>query len=263
MARCVRVVSGLLGGFGLDVRGCCAGDAHAHSRVSLPTLSILFPNQHPHSEERYRSCGYREELHAIKRTLDALHHFGGPTGKGGGGGGGGGGGLSANSRKQQPAAAAAGAGAGATQQQEGKENAGGFIPMPPPPQSGGRGAGPRRRGLFTVLTEQDEDEQATLPNPRGVNLGSEAAEEEVARLRRERDMLLSSGNYDVDDPIIQELTKLIRERGGANEEGGGVPGGVVSQASTTTFSAENGEQGPAMGVSGGAGAAAAGASVSS
>lgn len=261
MARCV-CVWGLVCAGELDWVCVVAVSGTPTPVRALPTFIDLVPKPTPtYSEERYRSCGDREELHAIKRTLDALHHFGGP-GKGGAGGGGGGG-LSANSRKQQPAAAA-GAGAGATQQQEGKENAGGFIPMPPPPQSGGRGAGPRRRGLFTVLTEQDEDEQGTLPNPRGVNLGSEAAEEEVARLRREREMLLSSGNYDVDDPIIKELTKLIRERGGANEEGGGVPGGVVSQASTITFSAENGEQGPAMGVSGGAGgAAAAGASVSS
>lgn len=236
------------------------------------TLSIQPTKSIPNRDERYRSCGDREELHAIKRTLDALRHFGGGPGKGGaaGAGAGAGGGLSANSRKQplqqQPAAAAAGA--GATQQQEGKENAGGFVPMPPPPQTGGRGAGPRRRGLFTVLTEQDEDDQATLPNPRGV-LGSEAAAEEVTRLRREREMLLSSGNYDVDDPIIQELSKLIRERGGAGDGGGGggggVPGGVVSQASTITFS---GEQEAAVGSASGravgpVGAAASGASVSS
>jgi hypothetical protein len=71
------------------------------------------------------------------------------------------------------------------------------------------------RGLFTELTEQHQDEgegedeqgRATLLNPRGALLGSEAGRRgrKGLRLWRERDMLLSSGNYDVDDAIIQEL----------------------------------------------------------
>jgi hypothetical protein len=91
-----------------------------------------------------------------------------------------------------------------------------------------------------MMSEEDDDE-ATLPDP---HPPGQRLMDETGRLRTERDLLLSTGNYSHNDPIIQTLTRLILERESAGAAAGGPVGGggSESQASTITFDAAQSQQ---------------------
>lgn len=63
-------------------------------------------------------------------------------------------------------------------------------------------------GISAVV--QTSLQSTTIPAPKAVGAGSDAAAAELQRLRRERDKLLGLGIYSENDPLIMQLQHQIR-----------------------------------------------------
>jgi len=96
--------------------------------------------------------------------------------------------------------------------------------------------------LMRMMMSEDEEGETSLPRPHAevTPAQSRLLLEETHRLRSERDLLLSTGNYGPEDPIIQTLTRLIQERESASAARA-AEAANESQASTITFEAPSRE----------------------
>lgn len=185
-------------------------------------------------EERYRLDGERDELRTIKKELDALRHLS----------------LSVHNAMPPAPPVPSGLGGGASN----KENLMMMGLSAAPPQAWPYSKDSLSFGGGAVHAATVLDPSPPPPPPRSADLspvhpisssllGEEACggDPELARLRSEREDLLSTGVYSVADPIIQELSRLIGEREGHMSRGpdpyrtGGSSGGGARRAAGLDF----------------------------
>ena len=174
-------------------------------------------------EERFRLDGERDELRTIKKELDTLRQLSLSVQNVGTGLGLG---ISLGKVDVSPG------GAGGIN----KENLSGG-PFPPPhwlsstgvkdSLGSAGGGGGVAVDAAQLMSAADDFER---PLPHGGREGDEEGREvdpELARLRREREDLLSTGIYSASDPLIQELSRIIAGKEGTAPPS--PPGGAASE----------------------------------